>query len=254
VGNAIKFTKDGSVRIEAALIEHDGESAMLEFSVSDTGIGIPPDQIDLLFKPFSQTDGTIARQFGGTGLGLSIVRHLAKMMGGDVGVESVAGQGSRFWFRLRAKQVEDGEECRSSERPANDVPAQLAGRVLVVEDNIVNRMVIESMLTKLGISVTQAYDGQQALDTLTQGDFPDPDLILMDLHMPVMDGYEATERIREWERDNNRPRLAIIALTADAYEEDRQRCLAVGMNDFLTKPIALDALQSALQKWLVISH
>jgi PAS domain S-box-containing protein len=252
VGNAIKFTKKGCVRIEAALIEHDGESALLEFSVSDTGMGIPPDQIDLLFKPFSQTDNSIARQFGGTGLGLSIVRHLAKMMGGDVGVESVAGKGSRFWFRLRAKHIEDGEKCRSSERPANDVPALLSGCVLVVEDNIVNRMVIESMLTKLGVTVTLAFDGQQALDTLTQGDFPDPDLILMDLHMPVMDGYEATERIREWERDNNRPRLAIIALTADAYEEDRQRCLAVGMNDFLTKPIALDALQSALQKWLVI--
>ena len=252
VGNAIKFTKDGYVRIEGALIEHDGESALLEFSVSDTGIGIAPDKIDLLFKPFSQTDSSIARKFGGSGLGLSIVSHLAKLMGGDVGIESVAGKGSRFWFRLRAKQVEDGEESRSSERPANDVPAQLSGRVLVVEDNIVNRMVIESMLTKLGITVTLAFDGQQALDTLTQGDFPDPDLILMDLNMPVMDGYDATERIRQWESDNNLPRLPIIALTADAYEEDRQRCMAVGMDDFLTKPIALDALQSALQKWLTM--
>ena len=109
-------------------------------------------------------------------------------------------------------------------------------------------MVIESMLTKLGISVTLAFDGQQALDTLTQGDFPD--LVLMDLNMPVMDGYDATEQLREWERSNNRPRLAVIALTANAYEEDRQRCLSVGMDDFLTKPIALDALQSALHKWL----
>ena len=248
VGNAIKFTKEGCIRIEGALIEHDGESALLEFSVSDTGMGIPPDQIDLLFKPFSQTDSSIARVFGGSGLGLSIVRQLAKMMGGDVGVESVAGKGSRFWFRLRAKQVEDGEESRSSERPANDVPALLSGRVLVVEDNVVNRMVIESMLTKLGVSVTLAFDGQQAIDTLTQGDCPD--LVLMDLHMPVMDGYDATEQIRQWERSNNRQRLPMIALTADAYEENRQHCLAVGMDDFLTKPIALDALQSALTKWL----
>ena len=256
VGNAIKFTQTGYVHIEGSIIEQGAESALLEFSVSDTGIGIPPDKIDLLFKPFSQTDNAIARQFGGTGLGLSIVRHLAKLMGGDVGVESVAGQGSRFWFRLRAKQVADGEECRSSERSANALPALLSGRVLVVEDNIVNRMVIESMLTKLGITVTLAHDGQQALDAILQGDCPDPDLILMDLNMPVMDGYGATERIRQWERDNNRPRLPrlphlpIIALTADAYEEDRQRCLAVGMDDFLTKPIALDALQSALHKWL----
>ena len=256
VGNAIKFTQTGYVHIEGSIIEQGAESALLEFSVSDSGIGIPPDKIDLLFKPFSQTDNAIARQFGGTGLGLSIVRHLAKLMGGDVGVESVAGQGSRFWFRLRAKQVADGEECRSSERSANALPALLSGRVLVVEDNIVNRMVIESMLTKLGITVTLAHDGQQALDAILQGDCPDPDLILMDLNMPVMDGYGATERIRQWERDNNRPRLPrlphlpIIALTADAYEEDRQRCLAVGMDDFLTKPIALDALQSALHKWL----
>ena len=128
------------------------------------------------------------------------------------------------------------------------MPALLSGRVLVVEDNAVNRMVIESILTKLGVTVTLAFDGQQALDTLTEGDFPD--LVLMDLNMPVMDGYGATEQIRQRERRNNQPRLPIIALTADAYEEDRQRCLAVGMDDFLTKPIALDALQSALRKWL----
>ena len=248
VGNAIKFTKKGCVRMEAALMEHDAESVMLEFSVRDTGMGIPPDQIDLLFKPFSQTDSSIARTFGGTGLGLSIVRQLAKMMGGDVGVESVAGKGSRFWFRLRAKQVEDGEERRSSERPANAASQSvlLSGRVLVVEDNAVNRKVIESMLTKFGATVTLA------LDTLTKGDRPD--LVLMDLNMPVMDGDDATKQIRQWEHDNNRPHLHIIALTADAYEEDRQHCLAVGMDDFLTKPIMLDALQSALCKWLPKTH
>ena len=252
VGNAIKFTKGGCVRIEGSLIEHEGESALLEFSVSDTGIGIAPDKIDLLFKPFSQTDTSIMREFGGSGLGLSIVRHLAKMMGGDVGVESVVGKGSRFWFRLRAKNVADGEECRCSERPSNAEPALLSGRVLVVEDNDVNRMVIESMLTKLGVSVTLAHDGQQALDTLTQGDCPY--LVLMDLNMPVMDGYGATERIRQWEQGNNRPRLPVIALTADAYEDDRQHCLAVGMDDFLTKPIMLDAMQSALRKWLSVPN
>jgi PAS domain S-box-containing protein len=254
VGNAIKFTREGRVRMEGVLIEQGGESALLEFSVSDTGIGIAPDKIDLLFKPFSQTDNSITREFGGSGLGLSIVRHLARMMGGDVGVESIAGKGSRFWFRLRAKQVAEGEECRSSERPANDVtdPARLSGRVLVVEDKVVNRKVIGSMLTKLGVSVTLAFDGQQALDAITQGDCPD--LVLMDLNMPVMDGYGATKQIRQWERENNRQRLPIIALTADAYEEDRRHCLAAGMDDFLTKPIALDALISTLNKWLPVSH
>jgi PAS domain S-box-containing protein len=252
VGNAIKFTREGRVRMEGALIEQGGESDLLEFSVSDTGIGIPPEKIDLLFKLFSQTDSSITREFGGSGLGLSIVRHLAKLMGGDVGVESVAGKGSRFWFRLRAKPV--AQENIRSERPANAVAEQalLSGRVLVVEDNVVNRMVIESLLTKLGVTVTLAFDGQQALDTLTQGGCPD--LVLMDLHMPVMDGYDATEQIRLLERDNNRPRLPIIALTANAYEEDRLHCMAVGMDDFLTKPIALDALKSTLSKWLPMSH
>ena len=250
VGNAIKFTMDGYVRIEGALIECDGESALLEFSVSDSGIGIPPEKIDLLFKPFSQTDSSTTREFGGSGLGLSIVRHLAQLMGGDVGVESAPGKGSRFWFRLRAKRVTNGEECSSSERTADDAtePALLAGRVLVVEDNVVNRMVIESLLTKLGLSVMLAHDGQQALDTLTQGE--GPDCVLMDLNMPVMDGYGATEQIRLLERANNRTRLPIVALTADAYEENRQHCLALGMDDFLTKPISLDALKSTLTKWL----
>ena len=256
VCNAIKFTKKGFVRMEGVEIERDGESALLEFSVSDTGIGIPPDKINLLFKPFSQTDNSITRQFGGTGLGLSIVSELAKMMGGNVGIESVAGNGSRFWFSLRVQQVANDDNHSNSEclvsAKAIRIPDLLAGRVLVVEDNATNRIVIESLLTRLGVSVMSARDGQHALNVITQGDCPD--LVLMDLNMPVMDGYDATKRIRQWERDNNQPRLAIIALTADAYEEDRQRCLAVGMDDFLTKPIALDALKSTLNKWLPMSH
>jgi PAS domain S-box-containing protein len=252
VGNSIKFTKEGCVRIEGVEIEREGESALLEFSVSDTGIGIPPDKIDLLFKPFSQADNSITREFCGSGLGLSIVSHLAKMMGGDVGVESVAGKGSRFWFRLLAKLVAIDEKISSQKHlaPSNTMTesALLSGRVLVVEDNAVNCAVIDSLLTKLGVSVTLTYNGQQALDIITQGDCHD--LVLMDLHMPIMDGYTATEQIRQWELHDNRPRIPIVALTADAYEEDRQHCLAIGMNDFLTKPIALDALQSALYKWL----
>jgi PAS domain S-box-containing protein len=256
VGNAIKFTKKGSVRMDGAVIEQGDESALLEFSVHDTGIGVPHDKLDLLFKPFSQADNSITREFGGSGLGLSIVSHLAKIMGGEVGVESVAGEGSRFWFRLRVKQATPIEESQSSERllPSDAVTelAQLSGRVLVVENNTVNCMVIESFLTKLGVSVTMAYDGQQVLDAIAQGNWPD--LILMDLHMPVMNGYMTTEKIRQWEVSHNRPQLPIIALTADAYEEDRQHCLAVGMNDFLTKPIALDALTSVLTQWLPVVY
>lgn len=253
VGNAIKFTWQGRVCIEGREIEHDGESALLEFAVTDTGIGIAADKLELLFKPFSQADSSTTREFGGSGLGLSIVRSIAQAIGGDVGVESVAGQGSRFWFRIRATRVADGENCRMGERAlASGVPAvadrPLHDHVLVVEDNPVNGMVIEALLGKLGVHTTWVTDGQQAVDAITGG--VQPDVILMDLNMPVMDGYTATQRLRQWAQDNARPRLPIIALTADAFEEDRQRCLAVGMDDFLTKPVALEALKVALGKWL----
>ncbi len=254
IGNAIKFTRYGGVRMEGMERERDADCALLEFSVSDTGMGVPADKMNLLFQPFSQTDSSTTREFGGSGLGLSIVRTLAQLMGGDVGVESVTGQGSRFWFCIRAKPVTNEAESRCFDRvmSGNAVmePALLGKQVLVVEDNAVNCSVIESFLTRLGVSVTLTYNGQQALDAITQGD--QPDLILMDVHMPVMDGYIATEQIRQWENRNNRPRLPIIALTADAYEEDHQHCLAVGMDDFLTKPIALDTLKSTLSKWLAM--
>ncbi len=254
-GNAIKFSKQGTIHLFGTEIERDTATALLEFSVTDNGIGIAADKQDLLFKPFSQTESSITREFGGSGLGLSIVSQLARLMGGDVGVQSVVGQGSRFWFRVRVKCFMDGENTRQHERAdptqsgSSITPEQLSGRVLVVEDNLVNRMVIESLLDKLGLTVTLLTDGQQAVDAITQGDVA-PDIILMDLHMPVMDGYTAVSHIRHWEAEQNRTGLPIIALTADAFEEDRQHCMAVGMNDFLTKPIDVAALRLALGKWL----
>jgi CheY-like chemotaxis protein len=256
VGNAIKFSAQGSVRLEGGEIGRDGETSLLEFSVSDTGIGIPVDKQDLLFKPFSQTESSTTREFGGSGLGLSIVRQLAKLMGGDVGVESVVGQGSRFWFRVRVNLFTEGEDALRHDREthgagnSSDSTDQLRGSVLVVEDNFINRMVIEALLKKLGVNVSLLNDGQQAVDAITRDDQL-PDIILMDLQMPVMDGYTAVMHIRQWETGQERPHLPIIALTADAFEEDRQRCLAAGMNDFLTKPIDMNALRSALSKWLV---
>ena len=257
VGNAIKFTHSGTVSIEGADVQRDDQTALLEFSVHDSGIGIEADKMDLLFKPFSQTDCSTTREFGGTGLGLSIVRQLAKAMGGDVGVESEPGKGSQFWFRIRTQIVVDGQDSRAAERSA---PRQttlatsansLRGHVLVVEDNQLNCMVIEALLCELGVTVTLVNDGQQAVDAIVYGEADHrPDVILMDLHMPVMDGYTATQRIRHWEVDHKRSRLPIIALTADAFEEDRQHCLAVGMDGFLTKPVAIDALKLALSRWL----
>lgn len=250
VGNAVKFTKQGLIGIEGREIERDDATALLEFSVRDTGVGIAADKLALLFKPFSQADSSTTREYGGSGLGLSIVRNLARAMGGDVGVESELGQGARFWFRVRVGVQQDNSETAHAPAGHGTVQAQasLQGHVLVVEDNLVNCMVIEAMLSQLGVAQTVAHDGQQAVDALLRGERPDA--ILMDLQMPVLDGYAATQRIRQWEAENALSRLPIIALTADAFEENRQQCLAVGMDGFLTKPVAIEDLKRALAQWL----
>jgi len=255
VSNAIKFTPQGQVRIDATEVDSTEATALLEFSVTDSGIGIPQDKHDLLFKPFSQADSSATREFGGTGLGLSIVRKLAQLMGGDVGVDSTAGMGSRFWFRIRVDVLHAGEESRQIERPANPdakpktgSASGLAGRVLVAEDNLTNRKVIEAMLRKLNMEVVIVGNGQEAVDAIMQG--MRPDLVLMDVQMPVMDGLQATQRIRRWENETQQPHQPIIALTAGAFEDDRQRCIASGMDDFLTKPINMHDLTAMLAQWI----
>ena len=250
VGNAVKFTHDGDIRIEAGVSADDAGAEWLEFSVLDTGIGIDPDKLEALFQPFTQADSSMTRRYGGTGLGLSIVGGLAAAMGGNVGMASEPGKGSRFWFRVPAHPA-------SAAIPAGVVaPSPSTGRlaaagnvrVLVVEDNLTNRKVLVSMLERWGYRIDLAENGQEAVDRVTHG--APPDLVLMDVQMPVMGGIEATERIREWEHAAGRPALPIIALTASAYEEDRQRCLAAGMNDFLSKPVDFGALQAVMGQWL----
>ncbi|MDD5295745.1 MAG: ATP-binding protein [Rhodocyclaceae bacterium] len=255
MSNAIKFTSSGFVRLEAREIERTETTALLEFSITDSGIGIPPDKQSLLFKAFSQADSSTTREYGGTGLGLSIVNNLARLMGGEAGVESEAGKGARFWFRVRADLPQAGEESRHLERPvgaerATGASSGLSGRVLVVEDNPVNRKVVESLLRKLGIQAESVADGQAAVAAITGG--AEPDLVLMDVQMPIMDGFAATARIRQWESDAGHRRLPIVALTAGAFEEDRQQCLSSGMDDFLSKPIRMTELTAVLEKWLGI--
>lgn len=252
IGNAIKFTEHGAISIQGRQVERHGETALLEFLVTDTGIGIPADKQHLLFQPFSQADSSTTREYGGSGLGLSIVRQFARVMGGDAGGESQLGKGSRFWFRIQAEILEPDVCSRVNQARPNTsldaVAGSFSGRILVAEDNETNRAVIQAMLGKLGLTADFAEDGQQCIDRVLAG--IEPDLILMDLQMPVMNGYEATERIREWETAQKRSPVPIVALTADAYPEDRDHCLSVGMDDYLTKPIDARKLQQVLARWL----
>jgi CheY-like chemotaxis protein len=251
IGNAIKFTRQGFVRVEGSVIEEDERQAVLEFAVSDTGIGVAPEKQSVLFQPFTQADSSTTRKYGGTGLGLSIIRNLAQLMNGSVGLESEPGKGSRFWFRVRVRTLSDDKERRLESRHvghADRVRETMSGKVLVVEDNLTNRKVVEALLKKLGLEFISAENGQQALDRLQQG--PRPGLVIMDIQMPVMDGITATERIRAWEDAAQLSRLPIVALTAGAFDDDRQRCLAAGMDDFLTKPVSMQELARIMAKWL----
>lgn len=262
VSNAIKFTAHGHVRIEAREVgKHMHADAMLEFAVQDTGVGIAPDDIDQLFKPFSQLGGAHARQFGGSGLGLSIVRELALKMGGDAGVSVQAGEeGARIWFQIRAPIVDQGAESRRTERPHPTLPgtpgptSTLMGHVLVVEDNPINCAVIQAMLRTIGVAFSVVHDGLSVVQVMEKSanieSAPLPDLILMDLDLPMISGYVATERIRQWEIRVGAPHTPIIALTADAFDAARQQCMAVGMDGFLPKPVSMSDLMDTLAQWL----
>ncbi len=245
VGNAIKFTEHGEVRVEAREIGRDARGARLEFTVSDTGIGLPESSRSQLFQPFNQLDSSVAREFGGSGLGLSIVRRLAEHMGGEVGVDSQPGRGARFWFQVCLEPLEGQLPDRVPTIPDGS-DAKLSAPVMVVEDNPINSKVIVSLLGRLGVEAMTANQGQAALDLLDAG--VKPALIFMDVHMPVLDGLAATRAIRQREQALGLSPIPIMALTADAFEEERAQCLAAGMDDFLTKPVSLEALQGALRR------
>jgi len=256
VSNAIKFTAQGWVNVEVAHLHDPAGQAWLEFAVQDSGMGIAADLQAQLFQPFTQADSSTTRQFGGTGLGLSIVAKMAELMGGTVGLQSQPGQGSRFWFRVPAVPAPasvDAAPVRASvpapeASAAKNGPPKLQGRVLVAEDHAVNRMVIQAMLGSLGLQAEFVDNGHAAFEAVRHS--PRFDLILMDVQMPLMDGQQATRCIRQWETDSGAARTNIIALTAGAFEEDRQRCAEAGMDDFLTKPIDRSALTQTLSRWL----
>jgi len=239
ISNAIKFTEKGAVTVEVGFSEPSGGQVRLTCAVIDTGIGIPEDRRDRLFKAFSQTDVSIARNYGGTGLGLVISSRLCEAMGGGISVESLVGHGSTFRFNLIFEPAVKG--IRSAPKQ-NEAPlcGLTALRVLLVEDHPVNLTLAQALLKKLGHAVDVAVNGRQAVDLVKTHNY---DVILMDLQMPVMDGITATREIRNLAL-HAQPK--IIALTANAYARDREDCLAAGANDFLSKPYRLEQLREKL--------
>lgn len=256
VSNALKFTDQGEVlvRLSAKVNYQLGSQQRVKvlLEVIDTGCGIPADKLQHLFVPFSQLDDSYKRRHGGTGLGLSIVKSLAELMGGTVGVESTPGKGSTFWFTADLEVLPAPAELQvpQPEKAAGmgDSLPLFDGRVLVVEDDVTNQMVIKALLSKLGVQCVLARDGQAAMDILATN--PDLDLVLMDLHMPKMDGFETTAAIRAGQQMGRIKQLPVVALSASVFPEEKQRCIDFGMAGFLAKPIHLEQLAELLARFL----
>ncbi len=252
LGNAIKFTDTGMVLLNVSL-DKAGQD-WLRFTVVDNGIGIPKEKQARLFDPFSQVDSSSGRQYSGTGLGLSICKKLIELMGGKLGVDSEEGQGSSFWFTLRLKglscdtaQIGNAVAKDLSKNQTEHIEVPSQGKILLVDDNEVNRMVLEETFRKTNADITVAENGQQAIDFCTKQFF---DLILMDCRMPLVDGYEATRKIRNHYEKQETPGTVIIALTADATSNAENKCQSVGMDGFLLKPLDTGKLQKILDSYL----
>lgn len=247
--NAVKFTTNGTVALRARKLRHEAHRVLLKFEVRDTGAGIHANQIGQLFESFHQLDASTTRVHGGTGLGLAITRRLARMMGGDAGVESTLGVGSTFWFTawcetVSAEAAQAPPSLQADELDLEQLRRRLAGRrVLVAEDNPINQELICALLDDVGVLVEIANDGQQAVLKAEAA----VDLIFMDMQMPMIDGLDATRSIRLIAGRQNTP---IIAMTANAFDSDRRRCIDAGMNDFVTKPVDPEMLYGTLLHWL----
>ncbi|MBF0371352.1 MAG: response regulator [Magnetococcales bacterium] len=249
-GNAIKFTPSGEVRIHVGI-----QNREIRISVTDTGIGIPEEKREIIFEPFIQSDASTSRQYGGTGLGLAICRQLVEKMGGVIRLESAVGRGSAFHLLWPLESVaEDAQLKKDPDHPAStpapdaeSLPEGRTGRILLADDAPENRLIIKAFLKKSPWRIDVAKDGAEAFLKFTQNDY---DLALMDVEMPVMDGYAATRAIRDWEREHERPKTPVLALTAHAMREHRERSLEAGCDGHLTKPIGKERLIRSIQKVL----
>lgn len=252
VGNAIKFTSSGSVSIAVAhegdVPGEDGQTrSAMRVSVTDSGIGIAPEMLTKLFQPFTQADASISRRFGGTGLGLAISNKLVSMLGGRFAVASTVGEGTTFSFTMLLLQDPDGKKSAGEDLSLDEAFAALniAGkRILVAEDNAINQLIMQELIAPSGAEITMVDDGQQAVEAVRAQKF---DIVFMDMQMPVMGGLEATARIRESVSSQDLP---IVAVTANAMKEDREKGMAVGMNDYITKPLEPQRLLEILRFWL----
>ena len=253
VQNAIKFTYEGEVRVKVECVSGKTEGNRIRMSVQDTGIGISPEKIGLIFQRFVQADASSTRTEGGVGLGLAIVRELVAFMGGSIQVESTEGEGTLFWFELDLNKAEKGALPESGRAclikpPVSDVQQYpRPGEILLVEDNTINQKVATAILQKTGYHVDVAGNGAEGIDFLKKKPYG---LVLMDLQMPVMDGFKATRIIRSGEEKGVRSDIPIVAMTANATKEARQECLDAGMNDYVSKPVEREVLVQTLKRWL----
>jgi len=254
LGNAVKFTPEGgkiSLHVQVSGRRHD--ACQIRFAVTDTGIGISAEQQQKLFRSFVQADSSVTRRFGGTGLGLAIAKSIVEMMGGEIGVESEVDCGARFYFTAWMKLEDQAEPAAAAGPGAQPAPADYTGlfagrRVLLAEDIEINQEIVIALLEPTGAHIDTAQNGRAAL-CLFEENAGDYDLVLMDIHMPEMDGYEAARRIRANPLSCGKT-VPIIALTANAFKEDIERCLAAGMNDHISKPVVVDKMMAAMRRHL----